>query len=154
MPTGSPSRKGSPRANGSSSTALTSSATGPKWPFPARPETPHATARRLRRRPPPPSASKGPAGASHEPEAGERAGAVSDEPLAPLHSSPGRHLALDGGDHARGRGRLHLPAALRAAAGRLSHHPGADLLSRREPGCDDFIGDGPARAPIWADARP
>ena len=48
------------------------------------------------------------------------------EPVAPFHSAAGRHHAADGGDHAGGRCRLSLPAALGAAGGRLPDHPGAD----------------------------
>ena len=39
-----------------------------------------------------------------------------------------------------GIARLPVPAALGAARSRLSDHPGADLLSRRQPGRDDLVG--------------
>ena len=49
------------------------------------------------------------------------------------------------GDPAGRHRRLSLPAALGAARGRLPDHPGADLLSRRQPGGDDLLGHRAAR---------
>ena len=46
-----------------------------------------------------------------------------------------------------------VPAAVGAARGRLPDHPGADLLSRRQPGGDDLVGDGAAGAPVRPDGR-
>ena len=50
--------------------------------------------------------------------------------------------------------RLPLPAALGPAGGRLSDHPGADLLSRRQPGGDDLGRHRAAGAAVRADAGP
>ena len=49
--------------------------------------------------------------------------------------------------------RVQIPAAVLAAGGRLSDHPGADLLSGREPGGHDLLGHGAARAAVRPDAR-
>ena len=70
-----------------------------------------------------------------------------------LHPASGRDLSADGGDHAGGNRRLSVPAALGVAGGRLSDHPGADLLPRREPRGDDFVGDRAAGAAVRPDAR-
>ena len=40
------------------------------------------------------------------------------------------------------------------ADGGLSHHPGPDFLSRRQPGGDDLLGDRAAGAPVRPDAGP
>ena len=48
--------------------------------------------------------------------------------------------------------RLPVSAALGAARGRLSDDPGADLLSGRQPGCDDLVGHRAARSAVRADA--
>ena len=77
-----------------------------------------------------------------------------DERLRALHPAAGRHHAADGGDPAGRHRRLPLPAALGAARGRLSDHPGADLLSRRQPGGDDLVGHRAARAAVRPDAGP
>ena len=53
-----------------------------------------------------------------------------------------------------GHRRLSLPAALGAAGGRLSDDPGADLLSGRQPGCDDLVGHRAAGAAVRPDAGP
>ena len=75
------------------------------------------------------------------------------EPVAHLHRSAGRDLASDDRDPAHRRGRLSLPAALGVARGRLSDDPGADLLSRRQPGGDDLVGHRAARAAVRPDGR-
>ena len=54
-----------------------------------------------------------------------------DEPIPPLHPAAGRDLAADAGDRAGRHGRLQVPAAVGAAAGRLPDDPGADALPRR-----------------------
>ena len=69
-----------------------------------------------------------------------------------VHPAAGRDLAADGGDHAGRHGRLSLSAALGAARGRLSDHPGADLLSRRQPRRDDLVGHRAARSAVRPDA--
>ena len=81
-------------------------------------------------------------------------GARGDEPVPPLHRTAGRDDAADVRHPDGRRRRLSLPAAVGAARGRLSDHPGADLLSRREPGGDDLVGDGAAGAPVRPDAEP
>ena len=53
-----------------------------------------------------------------------------------------------------GHRRLPVPAAVGAAAGRLSDHPGADALSRRQPRSDDLVGHRAAGAPVRPDAGP
>ena len=49
---------------------------------------------------------------------------------------------------------LQLPAAVGPAGGRLPDHPGADLLSRRQPRGDDLVGHRAAGAPVRPDAGP
>ena len=76
------------------------------------------------------------------------------EPVAPLHPAAGRDHAADGRDHAGRHRRLPLPAGLRAAGGRLPDHPGADLLSGRQPGGDDLGRHLAARGAVRPDAEP
>ena len=76
-----------------------------------------------------------------------------DERFRALHPASGRHFAAHGGDHAFRYRRLLLPSALDASPGRLSDDPGADLLSRRQPGGDDIIGDRSLGATARANAR-
>ena len=54
-------------------------------------------------------------------------------PSRPVHPAAGRHHPADGGDPAGRHRRLPVPAGLRPARGRLPDHPGADLLSGRQP---------------------
>ena len=55
------------------------------------------------------------------------------ESIPPVHSPAGRHLAADG-RHPPGRpGWLHAVAGLGAAGSGLPDHPGAHVLSRRQP---------------------
>ena len=61
---------------------------------------------------------------------------------------------LDGGHSPGRRHRLSPVAGVGAAPSRLPDHPGADVLSRREPGRHGVFGHGAARAPVRADARP
>src|SRR6185369_1074037 len=77
---------------------------------------------------------------------------IPHESIQRLYPPPGRHRPTDGGDHAGRARRTAFSAAVRAARSRLPDHPGADVLSGREPGCDDVVGDGTARAPVRADA--
>ena len=53
-----------------------------------------------------------------------------------------------------GRDRLPVPAAVGPAAGRLSDHPRADALSRRQPRGHDLVDHRAARAPVRPDAGP
>ena len=76
------------------------------------------------------------------------------ESVAALHPPAGRHHASDGGHLAVGIVRLPLPRSLRSTRGRLSDDPGADLLSRRQPGGHDLGGDRAARAAVRRDAGP
>ena len=76
------------------------------------------------------------------------------EPVPHLHRSSGRDQSAHDRDPARRHRRFPLPAALGPARGRLSDDPGPDLLSRREPGGDDLVGDGAARAAVRPDAEP
>ena len=113
---------------------------------PARPPPPARPAR-LRPRNKPPPRIPGIAGI------GEAAPAPpANEPVAPLYPAPGGDDAADGGDHAGRLVRLPLSAAVGVAGGRLPDDPGADLLSRRQPGCDDLVGHRPARSAVRADA--
>ena len=77
-----------------------------------------------------------------------------DESLPALHQPAGRDLVADGRDPVERTVRVQVPAAVLPARGRLSDHPGSDLLSRREPGSDDFLGHRAVGAPVRADARP
>ena len=77
-----------------------------------------------------------------------------NEPVAPLYPAPGGDVAADGGDHAGRHVRLPLSAAVGAARGRLPDDPGADLLSRRQPGRDDLVGHRAARSAVRPDAGP
>ena len=85
---------------------------------------------------------------------GEYSVLKSHEPLADVHPPAGGDLAADGGDPAGRHGRVPAAAGLRAAPGRLSDHPGAHVLSRREPGRDGVGGDDAARAAVRPAARP
>ena len=76
------------------------------------------------------------------------------EPVAAFHPAAGGDDPAHGGGAAHRHRRLSVPAALRSAGGRLSHHPGPDLLSRRQPRCDDLLGHGAAGAPAGPDAQP
>ena len=76
-----------------------------------------------------------------------------DECFRALHPASGRYFAAHGGDHAFRYRRLLVPSALDASPGRLSDDPGADLLSRRQPGSDDIISDRSLGAAVRANAR-
>ena len=77
-----------------------------------------------------------------------------DESVAAVHSAAGRDLAADGGHPAGGHRGLPAAAGFGAAAGGLPDHPGADVLSRREPGGDGVVGHRAAGAPVRPGARP
>src|SRR5437879_4324112 len=109
-------------ASGWSSRAATACATARKWRFPIVRPAPRP-ARAARRR-----------GKARASGAAKRA----HESLAALHPAAGGDLALDGRDPARRRDRLPAAAALGLARGGLPDDPGRHLLSRREPGRDDF----------------
>src|SRR5216117_4625925 len=122
-------------ASGWSSRAATACATALKWRFPiARPAPRPARARHRQK-----ARASGAAKRAHE-------------PLAAVHPAAGGDLALDGRDPARRRDRLSPLAALGLARGGLPDDPGRHLLSRREPGRDDFLDHRAARAPVGPDA--
>ena len=76
------------------------------------------------------------------------------EPVTPVHPPAGRDGAADGGAAAVGHPRLPAAAGLGAAAGRLPDDPHHHLLSGRQPGGDDELGDGAARAAVRPASRP
>ena len=76
------------------------------------------------------------------------------EHLPPVRIEAGRHLAADDRARAGGPGRRALPAGLLAARRRLSDHPGADLLSRREPSGDGDHRDRAARGAARRNSEP
>ena len=83
----------------------------------------------------------------------ERSITPRNESFAAIHPQADRDHPADGGDPARRPGGIQTVAGLGAARGRLSHHPGADVLSGREPRCDGVVGDGAAGAAVRAGAR-
>src|SRR5713101_687578 len=66
----------------------------------------------------------------------------SNESLSPLHPASGRDIPADGGDFARWCGCLLPAAGVSVAASGLPHYPGADVLSRCQPGrgCVGYYG--------------
>ena len=76
------------------------------------------------------------------------------EPVAALHPAAGGTSLLMAAIMLVGMVAFQLPAAVGAARGRLPDHPGADALSRRQPGGDDLVGHRAARAPVRPDAGP
>src|SRR5713101_4567953 len=74
--------------------------------------------------------------AVHKPGAPPRASPEDprDESVTAVHSAAGRHHSLDGRCPSCRLGRVPPTADLRAAAGRLPHDSGANLLSLRPPG--------------------
>src|SRR5690348_2324624 len=76
------------------------------------------------------------------------------ESVASFYPEAGGHNASDGGDHAVRPDRLSLPAGRSASRGRLSDHPGADVLSRREPGYHDILRHRAAGSTTRPDAEP
>src|ERR1700761_5583611 len=94
-----------------------------------------------------------PAPAINLPKAKRHTRTPSDEPIAAVYFAAGRNNAVDD-RHSVGRlRRVSRAADFRAAAGRLPHDSGADVLPRRQPGRDDVVGDGAARAAGWTDPR-
>src|SRR5919197_3202489 len=79
-------------------------------------------------------------------------GASAYESFAPVHLAAGSDLAAHGRTAVGGRCRIPRAAGLSPAAGGLSDHPGAHLLSRREPGGDGLLGHRALRAHVRADA--
>src|SRR5437016_4153568 len=69
------------------------------------------------------------------PESRQRAklGDLGDESVTAVHFTAGRHHASDGWRPTRGLGSFPPIAHIRVASGRLPHHPGANVLSRRQP---------------------
>src|SRR6185437_12204873 len=76
-----------------------------------------------------------------------------NEPVTAVYPKAGSNHAPDDRHHAGGRACVPLPARRGTAGSRLPDHPGADLLSRREPGCDDVLGDGAAGSAVRPDAE-
>src|SRR5690349_14395457 len=75
-------------------------------------------------------------------------GGNGDEPLASVYSPAGGDLVADGRAAARRGCRLSPTPGLRPPTGGLSHHPGAHVLSWREPGGDGFVRYRATRAAI------
>ena len=76
------------------------------------------------------------------------------ESVAPVYSPAGRHGVADGGPSARRHHRLSRVAGFGTSPSRLSDHPGADVLSRRQSRRHGLFRHGAARTAIRADARP
>ena len=76
-----------------------------------------------------------------------------NEPVTPLHPATGRHHPVDGGDPGRGPDRLPAVAAVGVAGSRLPDHPGADVLSGRQPGGHHLGDHGAAGKAVRPDAR-
>ena len=74
-------------------------------------------------------------------------------PSRSVHPAAGRDVPADGGHPARGRRGLSPAAGLGVAAGGLPDDPGADVLSRRQPGRDGVVHHGAARAAVRPGAR-
>src|ERR1035438_6295188 len=80
-------------------------------------------------------------------------GAKRLEPISAIYFTAGRDLVADGRNHA-GRHRGIFPVArLRLAAGGLSHHSGADVLSWRQPRRDRHYRHGSTRKAVRPGAR-
>src|ERR1700682_434296 len=75
-----------------------------------------------------------------------------NESITAVYFAAGRHHIADGGDFAGGFCGVPSVAGLCFAASRLSDDPGANILSRRQPGRDGVFGDGAARAAVWPGA--
>src|SRR4029077_12171271 len=78
-------------------------------------------------------------------------GPILREPVSSVYSPAGRNVIADGGDPARRDGCLYATARLGVATGRLSHHSGGHLLSRRQSARHGDHRDSTARAAIWTD---
>src|SRR5687768_13310800 len=74
------------------------------------------------------------------------------EPLSLVHSTAGRDGLADGSTSAGRLPRVSSTTRLRSATGRLSHHPSADLLSRRQSRCHGVLSHRPIGASVRADA--
>ena len=77
-----------------------------------------------------------------------------DESVTAVYFAAGRDHAPDGRHSAGGLRGLPPASRFRSSAGRLPHHSGADVLSRRQPGRDGLLGHRAARAPVRPDSRP
>src|SRR5216684_3065843 len=77
----------------------------------------------------------------------------SNESIKAVYFAAGGHHIADGGDFAGGLCRLPAIARFRPAASRLPHNPGANVLSRGQPGRDGVFGDRASGAAVWASAR-
>src|SRR3974377_1220456 len=70
------------------------------------------------------------------------------ESVQAVHSPAGGNVAVDGGRPAGWTSGLLAASRFGPSAGRLSDHPGFDLLPRCEPRRDGLGGDYAARAPV------
>ena len=77
---------------------------------------------------------------------------VADESLPPLYPPAGGDHPAHGRHPPRRGRRLSRAPRVRPAGSRLSHHPGEDLLPRREPRRHGLVRDRPSRAPVRTDA--
>src|SRR5437016_13965114 len=78
----------------------------------------------------------------------------SNESLSPLHPTPGRDISADGGDSACWCGRLLPASGVGVATSGLPDDPGADVLSRRQPGRGGVGDYGPPRTAVRPGTRP
>src|SRR6202521_1835079 len=77
-----------------------------------------------------------------------------DEPVSAVYSAAGRDHASYGRRPTRGLGRFPAIARLRITAGRLPHHSGANVLSRRQPRRHGLLSHCATRTPVRPDPRP
>src|SRR5260370_9383429 len=76
-----------------------------------------------------------------------------DEPVAAVYSAAGPHHSSDGRRPTRGLGRFPPVAYFSFASGRLPHHPGANILSGRQPRSNGFLGHRSSRAAVRPNSR-
>src|SRR5580698_2582164 len=78
----------------------------------------------------------------------------SNEPVTAVYSAASGDDTIDDRHHAVRHAGVQVPARRGAAGSRLSDHPGADLLSRRQSRRDDVVGDRAAGSAVRPDAEP
>src|ERR1700677_1638319 len=86
-------------------------------------------------------------------KASRRTRTPNDESITAVYFAAGRNHAVDDRHSVGGLRRLSRTADFSAAASRLPHNSGTDILSGRQPGCDDVVRDGATGAPVRADPR-